>query len=282
LSVRRLPDPPRRPRRLVVCGMTAALLVVPGVAHAGDAPSPANSLTTVTDQLGGAAEGLAGELAGGTGQSTGTGRSESVVPGTASTSTAPGAPSLDPAQLQALLAQLGVSPECATAIQGDVVATLASIPATVQQLIALLGDTLTELQADPENGPALLQEALTDLLGGAVGGGGATTTAPAGLPLLTALEDLVQDFLTVCLPQPAAGTTPPAPISTAPAAATTPPAAAAPTSVAPVAYLGYAPTGTEGDSDDSSALALLGSVLLLTGGAAGSWMWSRRAASSRG
>ena len=262
--------------------MTAALLVLPGVAHAADAPSPANSLTTVTDQLGGAAEGLAGELAGGTGQSTGTGRPGSVLPGTASTSAAPGAPSLDPAQLQALLAQLGVSPECATAIQGDVVATLASIPATVQQLIALLGDKLTELQAHPENGPALLQEALTDLLGGAVGGGGTTTTAPAGLPLLTALGDLVQDFLTVCLPQPAAGTTPPAPISTAPAATTPPPAAAAPTSVAPVAYLGYAPTGTEGDSDDRSALALVGSVLLLTGGAAGSWMWSRRAASSRG
>jgi hypothetical protein len=277
LSVRRLPDPPRRSRRLVVCGVTAALLVVPGVARAGDELSPANSLTTVTD-LGGAAEGLAKELAGGAGQSTGTGGSGSVVPDTASTSGAPGAPSLDPAQLRALLARLGVSPECVTAIQGDVAATLASIPATVQQLIALLGDKRTELQADPENGPALLQEALTDLLGG----GAAPTTAPAGLPLLTALEGLVQDFLTVCLPQPAPGTTPPAPISTAPAAATPPPAAAAPTSVAPVAYLGYAPTGTEGDSDDSSALALLAGVLLLTGGAAGSWMWSRRAASSRG
>jgi hypothetical protein len=279
LFLRRLPDPPRRSRRLVVCGMTAALLVVPGVAYAGDTPAPADPLATVTDQLGGVATGLAGAPAGDTGQSTGTDRS-GTVPGSGSEAAAPAAPSLDPAQLQALLAQLGVSPDCAAAIKSDLEATLASIPATVQQIITELGDQLTELQEDPANGAALLQEALTDLIGDAAANPGAD---PSGLPLLTALQQLVEDFLTVCLPQPAAGTTTPAPTPTSPAAATTPPAAAAPTSAAPVAYLGYAPTGTgEEDSGSGSGPAVLGGVLLLTGGAAGSWMWWRRAASSRG
>jgi hypothetical protein len=280
LSLRRSPDPSRRYRRLVVGGVTAALLVVPGVALAAPPADPLDPVTgTVTDIVGG----ITGGITGGVPQSSAPAVQETPTVGAAT----PSGPSLDPAQLTALLAQLGVTKECATAIQDDLVATLTSIPATVQQLIGLLGDHLTELQQDPANGPALLQDALADLLGGALGGGAAaTSTGVAGLPLLSALEDLVQDFLTVCLPQPAPATSA-APTSAAPVVETTAPVVApAPTTTtsAPVAYLGYAPTGVDqGSDDDGSPLALLGGgVLLLGGGAAGTWMWSRRAASSRG
>jgi hypothetical protein len=285
LSLHRLPEPPRRSRRLLVCGMATALLVVPGVAHAS--PVSTDPLSSagkpIQDAVGGVLTNVTGGQSTGDTQGDGTDESQQGVQTTAPT---PTVPALDPAQLAALLAPLGVSPDCFSAVQGDVVAVLGSVPATVQQLITMLGDKLDELQENPENGPALLQEALTDLLGGAIPGAASTSTTETdstGVPLLSALQDLVQDFLDVCLPKPEVPTSTP-PTTAAPAAVTStpPPAVAAPTSAAPVAYLGYAPTGADEDSDDDSGLAVLGGVLLLSGAAAGSWMWSRRAASSRG
>ena len=64
----------------------------------------------------------------------------------------------------------------------------------------------------------------------------------------------------------------------------TPVAAAAPTTpAAPVAYLGYAPTGCDQDESDAlTPLLALAGVLLLGGGLAGTWMRLRRGAPSRG
>ena len=98
--------------------------------------------------------------------------------------------------------------------------------------------------------------------------------------MVTAVEQLVQDLLTTCLPQPAEETpvpTPPAPV--APPAAP-PVASAAPTTAAPVAYLGYAPTGATEEEHTGGGLpvAAVGGLVLLTGAGAGTWVRARRAA----
>ena len=285
MSPRRSSEPPRRSRLLVLSGVTAALLVVPGVAHAaGDPISP------VTDGVTGTVDSVTGAITGGTlpagptlpdvpGNVADSGTDADTDPDTAAGATPPALPDLDVSQLQTLLSALNVSPDCAPAIKGDLEATLASIPLTVQEIIGQLGNQLTDLLDDPAAAPVSLQAALMDVAADQ----GTDPAGIAGLPLLTSLQDLVQDFLTLCLPQPAAAVSTPTPTA-APAAATTspPPAAPAP-AAAPVAYLGYAPTGvTDDDSGDGNPLAVLGGVLLLTGAAgAGSWMRSRRAASTR-
>jgi hypothetical protein len=284
LSLRRVPDPSRRSRRLVVCGVSAALLIVPGVASAGDTLPPANPLTAVTEQVEGVTQDTADALTGGQR----TAAVPEIEPGTetgsrtetADGATTPAVPSLDATQLQPLLTALHVSPDCAPAIAADLQAILASIPATLEQLIATIGGQLTTPPTDLGQAAESLTTALTQLADGE----GGDDVAPTGLPLVPALQKLGQDFLDLCLPQTAPGAAAPSPTGTAPAVATSPaPApAAAPAAAAPVAYLGYAPTGAPAeDPGDGRPLALLGGVLLLAGGAVGSWMRSRRAASSR-
>jgi hypothetical protein len=301
LSPHRSPDPSRPSRRLAVCGgLTAALLVVPGIAHAEGPAAPTDPLTGVSGQMGATVQDLAtsvtgGDLEGGAGQlgtvlpgagagagngGSGSGTDGGTGSGTETGPAAAAAPELDPAQLTALLAGLGVSADCAPAIQEDLQLTLASIPATVQQVVTELGDNLSKLQADPANGAALLQDALTELTGGAAAAPG----APTGVPLVDALQQLVTDFVTVCLPEPEAGTTPPpvAPVAPVVQQSSPVPAAAPETAAAPVAYLGYAPTGAPADSGSGAPLLALGGALLLSGGGTATWMRSRRAASSRG
>jgi hypothetical protein len=291
LSLHRLPEPPRRSRRLLVCGMAAALVAVPGVAHAQAAP-----LDQVTEQLQDAGQELGTTITGGSGStgpkvgsgSTGPEVLGNVGPGTNSstgttTSDADSTPSFTPpdlSQLQALFERLEVPDECATAVTDDLTEVVSSIPATVQAIIAQLQAGLAAVQEDPNALPEDLQTQLMTLLGG-LGGTPAADADADGIPLVTAVGNLVTDFLANCLPEPEVPTG--APQTTAPpAAVTSTPPPAAPTSAAPVAYLGYAPTGADEDTDDDGGLALLGGVLLLSGAAAGSWMWSRRAASSRG
>src|SRR4051794_386599 len=134
--------------------MAAALVVVPGVAHAEETSSPA--LPTDGGAVSSTVAGVLGNLTPtqrSAAAASETGASEQGAETTAATQSVP---SLDPAQLAALLAPLGVTPDCFTAVQGDAVAVLGSIPATVQQLITMLEDKLGELQEDPENGAALL------------------------------------------------------------------------------------------------------------------------------
>jgi hypothetical protein len=281
LSLFHSPEPPRRSRRLLVCGVTAAALIgVPGVARANSPLDP------VTQQLEGAGQDLVDAVTGSS-PAGGAGSLGDVLPST-DTDTGPGAPvgaggaasSLDPAQAQVLLGQLGVSPECATAIQADVEALVASVPATVEELAAQLQTGLTDALASPPSS----REALQALLMGAIGQA-ATAADPDGLPVLTAVQDLVTDFLATCLPQPAAAA-PTTDVPVAPAVQSTPIPVAAPaptTPAAPVAYLGYAPTGAgEDEWDARTPLLALGGVLLLGGGLAGTWMRLRHGVPPRG
>ena len=83
MSPRRLPEPPRRSRPLLVLGLAAALVAVPGVALAEDAPAPVDPLGQVTDQLGSTLGDLTAPLTDGAGQlggGTGTGEPPAVVP----------------------------------------------------------------------------------------------------------------------------------------------------------------------------------------------------------
>jgi hypothetical protein len=285
LSLHHSPEPPRRSRRLLLCGLTAAALIgVPGVARA-DTP-----LDPVTQQLEGAGQDLVDAVTGSS-PASGAGSLGDVLPGAGTgtgTGTDPGAPvdaggaasSLDPAQAQVLLGQLGVSPECATAIQADVEALVASVPATVEDLAAQLQTGLTDALESPPSSP----EAFQTLLMGAIGQA-STAVDPAGLPVLTAVQDLVTDFLATCLPKPAAAApTTDAPVASAVQSTPTPVAAPAPTTpAAPVAYLGYAPTGAgEDEWDARTSLLALGAVLLLGGGLTGTWMRLRRGVPPRG
>ena len=283
MSVRRLPEPPRRSRRLVVCGVTAALLVVPGVAHANEPglPDPVGSAVQQVEGGGQDVRDALGNLLtvppvtipgadGGTtpGGTTGGGASPAFTP-----------PDLGP--LQALFDTLGVPAACTTAITDDLVEIVSSIPATVQAIVAQLQTALEAVAEEPDSLPAVLQEQIMTLLGGLGAAPGADADAD-GVPLITAVEGLVADFLANCLPTPQ--TTAPTTLAPAAQQSTTPPAPApattAPAAAAPVAYLGYAPTGV--DTDDSGAgtpLLALAGVLLLGGGVAGTWMRLRRGVS---
>ena len=288
MSPRRLPEPLRRSRPLVVLGLAAALVAVPGTALAEGAPAPVDPLGQVTDQLGSTLGDLTAPLAGGAGQlgDPGTGQPPAAVP--PAPAGAPAVPAPDPAQLDpaeleaqlaALLGTLQVSPECTSAVAADLEALLASVPATVEQVVAELQAGLDEVLADPAGGGQVLQDRLTELVGGLAGGGApAPGEDPIGLPVVTAVEQLVQDLLTTCLPQPVEETqAPPPPAPAAPPAA--PPVAAAPTGAAPVAYLGYAPTGApEEEPGGGLPVAAFGGVLLLTAAGAGTWVRARRAA----
>ena len=278
MSVRRLPDPPRRSRRLVVCGVTAALLVVPGVALADETPSadPLGSLTQqgegLSQDVKDAVEGLVPDV---TDPESGT-----TTGGTSSTGTTPTFTPPDLGPLQGLFTALGVPAECTTAVTGDLTDIVSSIPATVQAIVAQLQTVLAAAQEDPESVPDVLQGQIMTLLGGLGGTPGADPDAD-GVPLITAVENLVTDFLATCLPTPAPPTNTQTPVAPAAQQNTPPPAApVATTQAAPVAYLGYAPTGV--DTDDSAGttpLLALAGVLLLGGGVAGTWMRLRRGVS---
>jgi hypothetical protein len=261
--------------------VTAALLVVPGVAHAEtpQLPDPGSVVQRVEGSGQDVRDALGNVLT----------IPEVTIPALGGTTTdgTPGAgatptftpPDLGP--LQALFDALGVPEQCTTAITGDLVEIVSSIPATVQAIVTQLQAALEAVQKDPGSLPDVFQAQIMTLLGGLGGAPGADADED-GVPLITAVEDLVADFLANCLPKPQ--TT--APTSLAPAAQQTTPPPAAPLTTAPaapVAYLGYAPTGVgTDDSADSTPLLALAGVLLLGGGVAGTWMRLRRGVSSRG
>jgi hypothetical protein len=291
LSLHRSPEPPRRSRRLLVCGMTAALLVVPGVAHAEGSTDPLGSARSqmegITQDL---QNGLGLDGAGDAklplptpGAGTGTGTGGTGGTGGAGTSTEPSTgttPSLDPSQLQALLTALQVSPECVSAISDDLQAVLTSVPATIEALVGQLQTGLTDALAAPPTSPTEFQGFLMGLIGQVADPG----VDPEGLPVVGAVQALVGDFLASCLPElPTAAPTTTAPVPAAQTSAAPVAAPAATALAAPVAYPGYAPTGAPADpSGPSAPLLALGGVLLLAGGLAGTWMRLRRGISPRG
>ena len=263
--------------------MTAAALIgAPGVARA-DTP-----LDPVTQQLEGAGQDLVDAVAGDS-PASGAGSLGDVLPGTGTgTRPVPGAPvgaggatsPLIRPRRRSCSASSGISPECATAIQADVEALVASVPATVEELAAQLRAGLTDALQSPPSSP----EALQALLMGAIGQA-STAADPDGLPVLTAVQDLVTDFLATCLPQPAAAApTTDAPVAPAVQSTPTPVAAPAPTTpAAPVAYLGYAPTGAGEDEWTPAPRCWPWRVSCCSAAdCAGTWMRLRRGAPFRG
>src|SRR4051794_11326385 len=148
--------------------MAAALVVVPGVAHAQAAP-----LDQVTEQLQDAGRELGTTITGGsgtTGPKVGSGKTGpevlgNVGPETSSstdttTSDADSTPSFTPpdlSQLQALLALLKVPQECSTAVVGDLVKVVESVPATVEAVTGQLRQGLQDVLADPSDLPTEVQ-----------------------------------------------------------------------------------------------------------------------------
>ena len=276
MSLRRSPTPPRRGRALLVCGVAAALVVVPGTAFADSPPSdPVGGLVA---GLGGAVGDLTGSLPGGSSAPTSS-SAPAPVSGAAPTAADAAADPLDPAQLTGLLGQLlgglpaggvpngglpaGGLPDvqaCATAITADLEAVLTALPASLTEVLEGLDTTLGELAEDPADGGQVLAGGLIELLGG---GAESDLEQPA---VLAALEKLVADFFAECLPALPTAPAVTAPV-VAPAAPTTPPTVA-PVATTPaqpaVQYLGYAPTGgAPQDRSSSVPLLVLGVALLL-------------------
>lgn len=265
---------PRRPavhariaRTVLVAAVTATAVLVAATAWADGPPAPVDPVTTV--------EGATGALTQ-SGATTETGGSSTAATTTSSTPPAPAAelaaspPPIDLSQLDALLAQAGISTECSTSVQADIEQALADIPATAEQLLQEILDQLGNpglptsplALTDPQNGTKVLMKGLAQ---------GDTTLPvlsspdPAELLLVKDIQQLLTDLLTKCLPAPPTVPAPPT---------TTPPPAAAPPAAQPVTYLGYAPTGGTGPAPaggGSAPLASLGVGLLLTGSAGVVW-----------
>jgi hypothetical protein len=294
-------------RLLVPVVVGGAVLLVPGVAIAGDdPPNPADLANQVQDAVtGGTGSGgvptgglptggtdPAGGLptggtdpAGGTDPSGGTGSGTAEAP-------APAPPDgLDPSALQPLFDALGISPECSAAMQEDFQGVIDSVPLTVQAIIDAIVSQLpagglpspTEF-SDPASGA-------TVLMAPAEGGQPPTFTAedPPSLPVVDALQKMFADFQALCVPAPptegaSQPPTSPGPALQPPAAAPPAPAPApAPAAPQPVTYPGYAPTGGTPDVWTGPVpLAALAGVVLVSAAAAVGYRVSLRGTRSRG
>ncbi|MGY1813060.1 hypothetical protein [Blastococcus sp. SYSU D00820] len=265
-------SPHRRPhgrRALLVTGLVAAAVALPGVASAeegGSAPALPPELQSVVEDVQQGVGDLAGGVPGGVPATGDTGEG-------APAPTAPAVPELpgfDPSMLE----PLGLSADCVGQFQATVEAFLADLQTLLTEGAAefqgLVTDLVTKLTTDPGS---LLDPALLDP--------GAIPGADELEALVTNLVANLEDLAAACVPVPEApGTTPPP----APPAAHTPepPAThpqpvAAPVAQQPVQYLGYAPTGGEPADDGPGALPLaaLGGAALLAGATAVTRMRTR-------
>ena len=268
--------PFRAGRTLFVAGVTAAAVLVPSVAWAADGDGttdPSSAVTTV--------EGTVGGLLG-TGQSgTDAGTAGDQTTTSSSSAATPTLPPLDLSQLDALLAQAGISTECSTSVQADIQQLIADIPATAAQLLQEIlgqlggGTGLPVPLTDPASGKQVLMTLVQD---GPTAIPKLSATDPTELALVTDLQKLLTDLLTKCVPAPPT-------LPAAPTTSSAPVTSQAPETTQPVSYLGYAPTGGSGPDGGSGtpALAVLGGGLLLAGGAGATWYGVRsRAARAKG
>lgn len=258
---------------LVASGLTAALVVVPGIASAAP-DGPENPLAGVTDAL----TGTENPLATGTGGDADTGTEG--TPGAAED-----APPFEvPDELKDAFRQAGFSEACVEGVSGGVEQLGAGL-AGLADFEAFAAELQAQLAALGELDPASLPGALEDLLTGlAEAPPGPSEDIVGGLEaILAALEE--------CVPAPPGGETPtPTPTPTTPPAAVPShqPPAHTPMGQAPqaqpVAYLGYAPTGADAPSAADSTVpltALAGGLVLLTGAGAAGYGMRRRAVRTR-
>lgn len=282
----RLPIRVRRGGPWLALGIAAALVALPGVAHAdaGSGLLPGSSSDPVSGAVSGLLPGGSGTGLGGSGslpgsQNQGNAGTNATDTGAAST-TSSGSPSPQQ-QIQSALEQAGVSAKCADSVQNDLTQLITDIPTSVQAIIS----TLTAGMSSPTPpSPAEITAALQDLLNGKVPSGSTATDTTSGSaaastpPVAQDLQKLVTDFVANCIPAPPSGLpsmpgspsspSTPQPQTQAASQPTTQPAAQ------PVSYPGYAATGSiaptalrpAGDhrSSDPVPLSVLGGVLLVS------------------
>ncbi|MDK3257335.1 hypothetical protein [Blastococcus capsensis] len=255
---------------LAASGLTAALVVVPGLARAEDPPAlPGEAGAPLGEVIEGDTDAVGGGALPGT-EPAATGGTEDPAP--ARSPEVP--PELD-AALGQLAAALQLPDECVDGISQSldlVVGGLLAIPAEFEALVADLRAALERAAAGggPDGLPDLAEELQLILAGSADPALVADSSIVEGLELLA-------ETLPTCMPTlPAAPPEfpqPPAPPAPAPA----PPVAPAPQPVAqPVVYPGYAPTGADEDRDDVPPAALVGALALLVGTGAGATAYRRQ------
>ncbi|MGY1774553.1 hypothetical protein ACI8AV_01730 [Geodermatophilus sp. SYSU D00804] len=267
-SARRSPSRrPRGHRALLVAGLVAAAVAVPGVATAAPGGPPADPLEGVVTTLEQAVTGQGGDAAEppalpGTGALPLPGADQEVPaePAPAEQGPVPPLPEALVQGLQSALTPLGVPEHCvqgvADGVQGLLDGVLSQDPAAaVEELVTGLQGALTGLASGR---PPALDPA---------------TLGSAAEQVAADVEELIAAFQ-ACLPalpetpEPPAPAPEPTPTPEAPHAAPV----AAPVADQPVQYLGYAPTGgDEGVETEGPGavvpLAALGGALLVGGGA---------------
>ncbi|CCG01489.1 hypothetical protein [Blastococcus saxobsidens] len=257
---------------LATSGLTAALVVVPGLARAEEPALPGAVPVPVAEVV---EEEVADAVGGG------------ALPGT--DSTAPGgteepAPAPSPevppelgAALRQLAAALRLPDECVDGISQSVdliVGGLIAIPAEFEALVAELRAALQGAAAGggPEGLPDLAGQLRQILAGAAAPAVVADSSIVEGLELLAETLPACMPTLPAAPPEPPQPPAPPAPA---------PPAAPAPQPVAqPVVYPGYAPTGADDDGDGDAPAALAGALALLAGAGAAAYRRQWRAVRS--
>ena len=242
-------------RSLVRAAVVAVALVVgllPGVAWAGDGSglptAPSDPVGSVTGALGT----VLGGTTGGQGSAPGAAAPNAApAPGAAAQQadtgpSLPPPPPLDASQLDQLLAALGISKECSTAVQADLQKAIADLPATVQDIIQ---EIISQLPPPPVPIPIPITvtdpTTLSSVTMQQQGAGQAPTFSspnPSELPTLKDLQQLVDDLQNKCQPKPPPAPGSPPPPQQQPVSAPQP-EAPAPPPAQPVSYPGYAPTG---------------------------------------
>lgn len=278
MSLRRSSLPRHGRRALVASSMAAALIAVPGMALADElapeapAQDPSGVVKQLVDGVPVTVPGTGGTGTGGTGTGAAPEQGEDPLP-----------PFEIPDELKAAFAQAGFSEDCVEGVSGgfeQLVGGLAQL-ADFEAFAADLQAALEELAAEQD--PTVLPGLLEDLLGDFVPTDGAP---PAASEDIVGGLQLILASLESCIPTPPGGEEPepePEPEPVAPVAKPDqqPPAPTqqAPQEVAaPVAYLGYAPTGADpARADDTSVplTALGGGLVLVAAGAAGYGMRGR-------
>jgi hypothetical protein len=287
----RLPVRRRRGGRWLALGVAAAVIALPGVAHAdtgsgplapGSVPGPVGDLLDqVTDQTQQGSGDRSPSPDSSASQQQATQQQaaqQDANPQDPTTQDTPAPPRLPP-QLQQLLDQLQPNPKCSAAIQADLTKLLTDIPTLVQ---AVVTDLLDQLSSGTPPSPQELLGQLQGLLGPLQGqqSAAAAEAGPSPDPtvILTDLQQLITDLTTTCAPSTPSQPSPPA--NPPPPGNPPPPAqgVSRPQPAAPVSYPGYAPTGSlattalrpasDRQPSDPVPLSALGGVLLVSAAAA--------------